>query len=238
VRGSEIFVSGASDTGGRLIARRLETGAVFSDGGIAPGTPDHISGGIFAVHGAFIDSVCCNGPVTTYGANDMVLDNWGRVDTWNAKAKITSHGPSGIGFVNFGTINRLDVQSTIETFGQGARGFNVYAGTIRQAVFDRIITHGDGAVGIQISQPVGDIIVRRGLETYGGTGESLVKGVVMRLPATAFSIKPGGRVRKVEIAGGVAAHGAGVEVLELHGEIEALHIDGGLTADGESFGRI
>ncbi len=192
VRGSGIFVGGAGDTGGRLIARRLETGAVFSDGGIEPGTPDRITGGVFTIHGAFVDRVCNHGPVTTYGANDMVLDNWGTVEAWVAEDKITSHGPSGIGFVNFGVINRLDIQSEIETFGRGARGFNVYTGTVRQGVFDRIVTHGDGAVGIQISQPVGEIIVRRGIETYGGVGNSLVKGVVTRLPATAFSVKPGG----------------------------------------------
>jgi hypothetical protein len=108
VRGSGVFVSGAGDTGGRLVARRLETGAVFSDGGIKPGTPDQIAGGVFVVHGAFVDCVRNHGPVTTYGANDMALDNWGTVDAWIAEDKIASHGPSGIGFVNFGTISRLE----------------------------------------------------------------------------------------------------------------------------------
>jgi hypothetical protein len=176
--------------------------------------------------------------VTTYGANDMVLDNWGTVEAWAAEDKITSFGPSGIGFVNFGVINRLEIQSEIETFGQGARGFNVYTGTVRQGVFDRIVTHGDGAVGIQISQPVGEIIVRRGIETYGGVGDSLVKGVVARLSATAFSVKLGGEVRKVAIAGGMVTHGGGVEPLELHGRVGALGIDGGLAAMGEGFGII
>ena len=57
VRGSGIFVSGAGDTGGRLNVRRLETDAVFSDGGIAPGTADQITGGVFTVYGAFVDVV-------------------------------------------------------------------------------------------------------------------------------------------------------------------------------------
>ena len=237
VCGSGVFVSGAGDAGGRLTVRRLETGAVFSDGGIAPGTPGRISGGVFTVHGAYVDRVCNHGPVTTYGVNDMVLDNWGAVEAWVAEDKITSYGPSAIGFVNFGTINRLDVQSVIETFGQGARGFNVYTGTVRQGLFDRIVTHGGGAVGIQISQPVGDIVVRRGIETYGGTGESLVKGVVMRLSAIPLSVKPGGSARKVEIAGGLAAHGAAVEAMELHGAIETLRVEG-IAVDSDSFGKI
>jgi hypothetical protein len=120
VRGSGVFVSGAGDAGGRLIVRRLETGPVYSDGGILPGTPNCISGGVFLVYGAFADTICNRGPVTTYGTNDMVLDNWGFVDRWIAEEKITWHGPSGIGFVNFGTVNFLQVDAPIETFGQGA----------------------------------------------------------------------------------------------------------------------
>ncbi|HKS68901.1 MAG TPA: hypothetical protein VJQ45_00675, partial [Ktedonobacterales bacterium] len=155
VLGSGVFVSGAGDTGGRLVVRRLETDAVYSDGKIAPGTPDQITGGVFTVYGAHVDLVQNHGPVVTYGVNDMVLDNWGVVDRWIAEEKITSFGPSGIGFVNFGIVNELQVNALIETFGQGARGFNVYTGTVTQAVFDRVVTYADGAVGIQISQPVG-----------------------------------------------------------------------------------
>ena len=104
VRGSGIFISGGGDKAGRLNVRRLETDAVYSDGGIAPGTPDQITGGIFTVYGAHVDVVRNRGPVVTYGVNDMVLDNWGVVDRWTAEAKITSYGPSGIGFVNFGIV--------------------------------------------------------------------------------------------------------------------------------------
>jgi hypothetical protein len=224
VRGSGIFVSGSGDKGGRMVVRRLETGAVYSEGGIAAGTPDHISGGVFVVHGAFVDLVRNRGPVTTHGPNDMVLDNWGTVDRWIADDKVTSFGPSGIGFVNFGVIERLEVKAPIETFGQGARGFNVYAGTVNSAEFDRIVTHADGAVGIQISQTVGEISVRRGIETYGGMGDSLVKGVVVKLAATALSIKPGGSARQIEIAGGLRSHGEGVDPIELHGAVRSLHI--------------
>jgi len=153
VLGSGIFVSGAGDKGGRLIVRRLETGAVYVDGKIPPGTPDQITGGVF-----------------TYGVNDMALDNWGAVDRWIAEEKVTTFGPSGIGFVNFGTVNELQVMAPIETFGQGARGFNVYTGTVQLAEFDRVTTHADGSVGIQLSQPIGRLHVRRVIETFGGTG--------------------------------------------------------------------
>jgi hypothetical protein len=238
VRGSGIFVGGGGGAGGRLVADRLETGAVHSDGGIPRGTPDRISGGVFVVSGAFVSSVRNHGPVTTYGPNDMVLDNWGAVGRWIADEKITSYGPSGIGFVNFGTVDFLQVNAPIETFGQGSRGFNVYTGTVNSAEFERIVTHGDGAVGVQISQPVGQITVRRGIETYGGTGDSLVKGVLVKLSAIALSIKPGGSARKIVITGGLITRGEGVNPLELHGSVDSLQITEGFVAGGGGFGKI
>lgn len=238
VRGSGIFVSGAGDTGGRLVVRRLETDGVYSDGGIKPGTPDQITGGVFTVYGTQVDAVRNRGPVTTYGVNDMVLDNWGVVDRWTADAPVTSRGPSGIGFVNFGVVNELRINKPIETFGQGARGFNVYTGTVHHAEFDRVVTRGDGAVGVQISQPVGRIIVHRGIETFGGTGDSLVKGVVMKLSAIALSVKPGGSAREIVISGGVKTNGKGIAPIEQHGAIDVLRVDGGLVAAGGGFDKI
>lgn len=225
VLGSGIFVSGTLD-GGRLSARLLETSAVYSDGKIAPGTPDNITGGVFTVSNAFVDVVRNLGPVVTYGVNDMVLDNWGTVDRWDAQDKLTSYGPSGIGFVNFGMVNELRVNAPIETFGQGARGFNVYDGTVNIAEFDRITTHGDGAIGIQISQPIGRLLVQRGIETFGATGDSLVKGVVVSLSAIALSIKPGGSAREIDIQGGIVTHGKDIPPLEVHGAIGTLRLDG------------
>jgi hypothetical protein len=238
VRGSGIFVSGAGDKGGRLNVRRLETDAVYSDGGIAPGTPDQITGGVFTVYGAHVDVVRNRGPVVTYGVNDMVLDNWGVVDRWTAEAKITSYGPSGIGFVNFGIVHELKINAPIETFGQGARGFNVYTGTVNLAEFDRVVTHADGAVGVQISQPIGRLVVHRGIETFGGTGPSLVKGVVISLSAIALSIKPGGSAREIEITGGIKTHGTGVAPIEQHGAIDSLRVTGGFVAAGGGFDKI
>jgi len=238
VLGSGIFVSGAGFKGGRLVVSRLETGAIYSDGKIAPGTPDQITGGVFTVYNAHVDIVRNRGPVVTYGVNDMVLDNWGFVDRWIAEEKITSYGPSGIGFVNFGIMNELRVNAPIETFGQGARGFNVYSGTVNLAEFDRVTTHADGAVGIQISQPIGRLVVRRGIETFGGTGQSLVKGVVMPLSAIGLSVKPGGSAREVDISGGIKTNGSGVPPIEQHGAIESLRIAGGCVAAGGGFDKI
>lgn len=129
----------------------------------------------------------------------------------------------------------LRLLAPIETFGGGARGFNVYAGTVHDAEFDRIVTRADGAVGLQISQPVGRIAVRRGIETFGAVGNSLVKGVVVKLPATPLSIKPGGSAREITIEGGLYSHGSGIDPLQLHGSVTALFISGGFTATAGGF---
>ncbi|MGI5163579.1 hypothetical protein ACQEU3_04415 [Spirillospora sp. CA-253888] len=230
VRGSGIFVSG-TDGGGRVEAARLHTGAVHSDGGIAPGTADRISGGVFVVR-ASVREVLNAGPVTTYGANDMVLDLWGAADVWTAAAPLTSRGPSAIGFVNFGTIGRLRVTAPVETFGTGARGFNIYDGTIDIVEFDRITTHGDAAVGVQIGRPFGALTVFNGVHTHGGTGETLVKGAIERLPAVALSLLPGADGGSVRVNGGVVAHGEGVPAVQIRGAVKDLDITGGVRAGG------
>jgi hypothetical protein len=229
VLGSGVFVAGQASNGGSLLVERLETGAIYSDGRITPGTPDQITGGVFVLEGVKADVVENMGPVMTFGANDMALDNWGLVDRWHAFDKITTLGPSGIGFVNFGVTRALDLETPIETFGQGARGFNIYAGTVETANFDRIVTHADGAVGIQISRPAGSITVRRGIETFGGAGPSLVKGMIQQLSAIALSVKPGAQIESIEIRGGLKTHGSEVLPLELLGSIRRLSIEGGCS---------
>ena len=80
--------------------------------------------------------------------------------------------------------------------------------------------------------------MRRGIETFGGTGPSLVKGVVINLAAIALSIKPGGSAREIEISGGIKTNGAGVSPIEQHGAIDKLHVSGGFAAAGGGFDKI
>ena len=237
VRGSGVFLGGHGDwsgkgDGGVLRVSRLTTGEVHTDGGIAAGTPDLISGGVFVISGAEVDQVLNQAPVTTYGQNDMVLDNWGRVRSWTATAPVSSHGPSGIGFVNFGDIDALDVQAPIRTTGKGARGFNLYDGSLRQARFASIETTGDGSIAIQISKPLGTLTVAGDVTTTGGEGLSLVKGVQMTLQAIALSIKPGGAVDRIDIGGRLATSGDNVTSLEVLGALGELTVAGGIRATG------
>ena len=113
-----------------------------------------------------------------------------------------------------------------------------HLGTVDAADFDRVVTHADGAVGIQISQPIGRLVVRRGIETFGRTGQSLVKGVVMTLSAIGLSIKPGGSAREIEITGGIKTNGKGVAPIENHGAIENFRVADGLIAAGGGFDKI
>ncbi|WP_427016533.1 hypothetical protein ACQCSX_17645 [Pseudarthrobacter sp. P1] len=237
VRGGGVFVGGHGDKagkadGGTVAVELLSTGDVFSDGGIAPGTPDVISGGVFVISGAHAAAVVNLGTTTTYGQNDMVLDNWGAVGHWTAKAAVTSHGPSGIGFVNFGDIGVLTVEAPIETTGLGARGFNVYDGSLRAATFESITTRGDGSVGIQVSRELPSLTVTGSLSTSGGTGESLVKGVLMPLSAIALSVKPTGSIGSVDIGGNAATAGDSLATVDLEGPVGTLAVGGKIIAHG------
>lgn len=227
VLGSGVFVCGADHQDMSLRIDRLRTGDVYSNGNIAEGTSDIISGGVFVVSGAAVDLVENAGHVVTFGPNDMALDNWGAVDRWISREKVTTYGPSAIGFVNFGVIDQLMMQAPIETHGIGARGYNVYSGTVRQASFDRIVTRGGGGVGVQLSQPVGTLRVLHGIETHGGKGQSLVKGVLQELSAVALSLKPGAKAELISIEGGLITRGPDVPALEQDGEIARLEISDG-----------
>jgi len=238
VQGGGVFVGGHGDRagkadGGTIEVELLSTGDVFSNGGIAPGTPDLISGGVFVISGASVAKVHNQGTTTTYGQNDMVLDNWGAVTDWSADGAVTSWGPSGIGFVNFGDIGTLTIEAPVETFGLGARGFNVYDGSLQEATFESITTHGDGSVGVQVSRELPVLRIRGDLRTEGGTGESLVKGVLLQLPAIALSIKAGGRIGTATIGGAVRTEGAGVPAMELEGALGAITVDGKVSAFGD-----
>jgi hypothetical protein len=237
VRGSGVFVGGHGNwegigDGGTVQVSTLRTGEIHVNGGIPAGTPDLISGGVFVISGAVVDEVLNTGPVTTYGQNDMVLDNWGDVTAWTATAPVTSRGPSGIGFVNFGNITTLDVNAPVVTSGPGARGFNLYEGSLERASFSSIATTGDGSVGVQISKPLGRLKIEGDLTTSGDEGMSLVKGVQVQLKAVALSIKPGGEVNTINVGGTIATTGNNVVTVEIEGEVGQLSVAGGISASG------
>jgi len=170
-----VFVSGFSDNGGWVELEKLTTGAVYSNGMLPYGTADIITAGIFIVYGVRAKLVEHFGEIVTYGVNDMVLDTWGTVEDWLVHASVVSYGPSGIGFVNFGTVGNFVAEKEVVTHGLGARGFNQYDGTVRRIRFHSIETFGDGSIGVQVSKPVGTIVIDKGITTHGSVGNTLVK---------------------------------------------------------------
>ncbi|WP_222537825.1 hypothetical protein [Pedobacter polysacchareus] len=235
VIGTGLFVAGFGDNGGWVLADQISTGDIYSNGMIPYGQPNMITAAVFILNGAKIKKLTNKGRVTTYGVNDMVLDTWGQVDRWVAEQPITSYGPSGIGFVNFGVVDYFEAKDKIETFGLGSRGFNQYDGTVNQAVFHGIQTHGNGSIGIQVSKPVGNITIKNDLITHGAVGQTLVKGVLVSLPADGISVKAGGEIKQLNIFGSLITYGSGVQTFNVEGGIvKELSIKGEVIAEGKN----
>lgn len=236
VLGSGIFIAGFGDQGGRVEVSLLETGAVHSTGKIPFGVADFITGGVFILNGAHAQEVVTNGELVTYGVNDMVTDVWGSVDNWTSNQPITSYGPSGIGFVNFGVVKNYTVNAPIQTYGLGARGYNQYDGTVEHISFKSIETFGDGSVGVQISREIGTLTIEEDLITHGSVGNTLVKGVIIQLPAYALSIKEGGAAKSITIKGDVKTYGDDVTTIitEKGSEVKKIEIQGKVEAHGNN----
>lgn len=236
VFGSGVFIAGFGDKGGRVDVAQLHTLEVYSTGKIPFGASDFITAAIFILNGTKVKDIVHDGEIVTYGVNDMVLDAWGEVEEWTCNAPVISYGPSGIGFVNFGIVKRLVANAPFETYGLGSRGYNQYDGTIDEIVFDSISTYGDGAIGIQISKKIGSITVKGNVTTHGGTGNSLVKGVIVALPASAVSIRNGGEVDSIRIGGNVQTFGDNIATytVEDGGIVHAMTVDGVVAAKGRN----
>lgn len=230
VNGSGVFVSGTEDA--NIYSHLIMTNNIYTNGLLTEGTFDRISGGVFTVTNTYVDRVENKGVTKTYGFNDMVLDNWGSVKEWVVRGEVLSEGTSAIGFVNFGNIEKLDIQAPIKTKGTGARGINNYDGTIEQLDINVIETKGDGAIGIQISQPVGNVMVHTDIITYGGTGESLVKGEIKQLSAIGISILDGAEVKSLEVKGNVYTYGKDIEPIQNEG-----HVHNGIRVLGEALNK-
>lgn len=233
VLGSGIFVSGFGDNGGWVTLRRLTTRDVYSNGMIPFGCSDMITAAVFIVYGVKAEDVIHEGEVVTYGVNDMVLDAWGSVKNWECRRPILSYGPSGIGFVNFGQVERFIAHDQLITYGLGARGYNQYDGSAGTVVFHSITTFGDGSIGIQISKPVETLEIKNDIHTLGSIGDTLVKGVVVRLPANGLSVKSGGGVKSILVRGSIITEGDGVVSYENEGAVEDFRIEGEIVARGE-----
>lgn len=136
--------------------------------------------------------------------------------------------------MNFGVVDQFEAKDKIETFGLGARGFNQYDGTVTRAVFHSILTHGNGSIGMQFSKAIGSIEVKNGIVTNGAEGQTLVKGVIMTLPADGISVKSGGEIKELKISGGITTYGNKVHSFSVDGGIvHEIEINGDVIANGK-----
>jgi len=57
--------------------------------------------------------------------------------------------------------------------------------------------------------------------------------VIMDLPAIGFSVKPGGSVEKLEVAGSIVTHGEQITAFSVEeGAVEEMSIGGSVRAEG------
>lgn len=191
---------------------------------------------MFIVNGVKAETVLNEGKCVTYGSNDMVLDNWGEVQTWEAHAPIISYGPSSIGFVNFGTVENFTATVPLQTFGMGSRGYNQYEGSAQNVTFESIETFDDGSTGVQLSKKIGVLNIRGSLVTHGGKGNTLVKGKNVELPAIALSLQEGGGAEAVTVGGNIETHGDDVVTVKIEkgASIGKLQVEGEILATGKN----
>ena len=168
----------------------------------------------------------------------MVLDNWGSIARWTARAPVTSRGPSGIEFVRFAELGTLRIEAPAKTFGSGACGFNLYEGHLREASFASIATRADAGVAIQVSRPVERLRADGDVRTSGGIGQTLVKGHVVPLPAYAVSIQNDGDVGELSIGGSLITEGDNVITLQVQGRIGRIDVGGSVSAAGAGPGAV
>ena len=237
VRGGGVFVGGHGNMagmadGGTITVELLSTGDVFSDGGIAPGTPDIISGGVFVISGAHADEVINLGTTTTYGQNDMVLDNWGAVD------KLDRQGQGHLARTQRDRLRQLWRHRGAQ---RGGAHRNHRAGCPRlqrlrrftERSHLRLHHHHRRRIRGRAGQPrPAQTDHQRQPATSGGTGESLVKGVLMPLAAIALSVKPSGHIGAVSIGADISTAGDALATVDLEGPVDSLSVGGKIIATG------
>ena len=177
MRGSGVFVSGNGDwagkpRGGKVRTARLATGEIHADGGIPPNTPDLISGGAFVVYSGEVDEVLNEGPVTTYGPNDMVLDNWGSVGRWIARGADHLTGAERHRFRPVRRPRHAANRGADRDVRHRRARLQRLRGQLREASFTSITTHADAGVGIQVSRHVDRIRVDGDVKTSGGSARA------------------------------------------------------------------
>lgn len=231
--GSGVFISGFGEHGGRVLVETLRTGAIYTNGMVPSGYSNLMTGAVFILSGATIQTIVHEEAVVTYGTNDMVLDVWGKVGHWVCEAPIVSYGVNGIGFVNYGEVTSFEAKDDIVTYGLGAIGFHHANGILHKGSVQTIETYGDGAVGVQVNQVIQTFIINEGIKTHGTYGQTLIKGLVEEVSADGMRILELGKIDYLEINGDIVTEGDGVTSLFMkRGQVTEFKREGDIVALG------
>ncbi len=86
---------------------------------------------------------------------------------------------------------------------------------------------------MQFSKPVGKITIKKSVETFGGEGETLVKGVIKTLKADGISVLEGAVIEKLSVGNNIETSGDGVVSYNINGgQVKDLEINGEIIARG------
>ncbi|MER6936253.1 hypothetical protein [Nocardioides sp. NPDC000441] len=241
VRGSGVFVTGAfplfvdadnvetfgdtlhqqsvNPSHGSIEVNRLTTGDVHTQGSTTFYRGNAVGGSVAVFDGPsapVAQGIKVKGSVTTAGLTNGGINIYSDLDKLKVADDITSTGPNGFGVVTWPHIGSIDVDGRLETFGTGSRAFNAYAGEVAEAEFGQIVTHGDGGVGVDVFRPIGKLVVHRGIQTSGGTGTSLVLGVLKPLQASAIGA--------AELNGAIDKVYSGGPISTSHADVSTVHV--------------
>jgi hypothetical protein len=222
---------------GSIQVKRLTTGNVHTRGSSTFFRGNAVGGSVAVFNGpsAPIDQgLQVNGSVTTSGLTNGGINIYSDLDKLTVTGDITSAGPNGFGVVTWPHVGDIEVAGRLETFGTGSRAFNAYAGQVDTAEFGQIVTHGDGAVAVDVFRPLGELVVHHGIQTTGGTGLSLVLGVLKPLQASAIgAAELAGSIREIYSGGPISTAHDGITTVHVGSEnhIGSLCATDGVQAD-------
>jgi len=111
VLGSGILIAGGGEKRGKIRLDLLTTGALYSDGMLETGTPDEVCAAMYIGEGVMASRVLNMDEIMAFGAEDMMLVNWGHIRNWMIFGSTFSEGLNACGIANFGNVGRFSVTS-------------------------------------------------------------------------------------------------------------------------------
>lgn len=152
VIGAGIFIAGFNETAGKVKVDFLSHGDIFSNGMIQDAQLHKSSGAVCILEGVHVKEILSEGPLTSYGAHDHVIYNWGTVDRWTVKGAVRSHGQHAEGLLNKGEIGFFKAEKMVETFGTEACALALHGGKLEEGYFLSMSSSGKDSYTLSIKK--------------------------------------------------------------------------------------